>query len=593
MMTTNEIRDKFINYFKNKNHVEIKNSSLIPENDPSVLFTTAGMHPLVPYLLGEKHPAGKRLVNVQKCIRTIDIDEVGDDTHLTFFEMLGNWSLGDYFKKEAIAFSVEFLTKELEIPLEKLAVTCFSGDDDAPKDEETANIWMSLGVSKNRIAFLSKDDNWWPAGGKMPGPQGPDTEMFYWTSNEEVPEVFDPSDKRWVEIWNNVFMQYNKLNDGTFEPLQQKNVDTGMGLERIYLTINNCKTVYDIEIFKDIISKIESLSGKEYNEVNKRAFRIIADHVRTATFILGDEKGVTPSNTDQGYILRRLIRRACRYLKQLDVKDNVIGDVALVIIDNNKNNYPELINKKDFILNELYKEEVAFNRTLSKGINEFNKIIAREKDMKVLPGDIAFRLYDTFGFPFEMTKELCKEKNIEVDTDEFEKKFHHHQELSRVGAEQKFKGGLADNSVETTKLHTATHLLNAALKIVLNDNNINQRGSNINAERLRFDFSFDRKVTQEELVKVEELVNKIINQKLDVVMEEKTLEEAKKENVVGVFEDRYGERVKVYSIGNFSREICGGPHVKNTSELGYFKIVKEESSSAGVRRIKAILCDKK
>lgn len=593
MITANEIREKFINYFKERDHIEIQNSSLIPENDPSVLFTAAGMHPLVPYLLGEKHPAGRRLVDVQRCIRTIDIDEVGDDTHLTFFEMLGNWSLGDYFKKEAIEMSYDLLVNHFKIDPKRLAVSVFEGDGLVPKDEETYAIWQSLGFTSDRIFYYGKKHNWWgPAG--ITGPCGPDTEIFLDTLKPKCSDNCGPSCNcgKYVEIWNNVFMQYNKLADGSFEPLSQKNVDTGMGVERIFLTINNCKTIYDTEFFIDIIKRIEDLSNKKYDDSNKRAFRIIADHVRAATFILGDERGVTPSNTDQGYVLRRLIRRACRYLKQLDVNDNVLGELSSIIINQYQNNYPKLVAKKEFILYELNKEEIAFNKTLSKGISEFNKIVDKDKDMKILPGDMAFRLYDTFGFPLEMTEELCKEKGIEVDTKGFKEKFEHHQELSRVGAEQKFKGGLADNSAETTKLHTATHLLNAALKNILNDNNINQRGSNITLERLRFDFSFDRKVTPEELEKVEALVNDVIKQNIDVIMEEKTLEEAKREDVVGVFEDRYGEKVKVYSIGDFSKEICGGPHVNNTRELGYFKIVKEESSSAGVRRIKAILYDK-
>jgi len=586
-VTTKELKEKFVNYFKSKNHKEIKNASLIPENDPSVLFTTAGMHPLVPYLLGEKHPQGKRLVNVQRCIRTADIDEVGDETHLTFFEMLGNWSLGDYFKKEAIEMSYDFLTKHLGIDQNRLSVTVFEGDEDVPKDTETYKIWKSLGISEDRIFYYGRKENWWgPAG--ITGPCGPDSEIFIDTLKEKCSESCGPacSCGKFVEIWNNVFMQYNKLADGTYTLLNQKNVDTGMGVERIYLAVNNSRTVYETEIFNDIINKIEDISGKKYID-NGRIFRIIADHVKTATFILGDENGVTPSNSDQGYVLRRLIRRVCRYLKQLNVEHNAIKELAVVVIDKYSEDYFILANKKEFILSELGKEAAAFSKTLSRGLKELLKVI-KENNTTTLSGDIAFKLYDTYGFPLEITIELCHEKGITVDVDGFNQRFKHHQELSRLGAEQKFKGGLADNSVETTKLHTATHLLHTALRKVLG-NTVYQKGSNINAERLRFDFSFDRKLTDEEILKIEKLVNDVINQSIDIIVDEKTLNEAKENGVIGLFENKYEEKVKIYCIGDFSKEICGGPHVNNTKKLGKFEIVKEESSSAGVRRIKAIL----
>jgi alanyl-tRNA synthetase len=589
-MTIKEIKNIFIDYFKEKNHQVIKSASLIPENDPSVLFTTAGMHPLVPYLLGEKHPAGKRLVNVQKCLRTADIDEVGDESHLTFFEMLGNWSLGDYFKNEAIEMSYDLLVNHLHINPQRLVVTVFAGDDAVPSDNETYEIWKKIGLTDDKIFFCDREHNWWgPVG--LTGPCGPDTEIFYDTLKSKCSDQCGPTCNcgKYIEIWNNVFMEYNKLADGTYALLKQKNVDTGMGVERILLAVNDCHSVYNTEAFKSIIEKIEVLANKKYGGTYDRAFRIVADHIKAATFILGDERAITPSNTDQGYILRRLIRRACRYLMQLEITQEAIGDIALIIINQYGEYYPELINQKDFIIDELIKEARAFKKTLSRGLKEFNKIIENNKNIETLTGDIAFRLYDTYGFPLEMTIELCKEKNIKVDIEGFHARFKQHQELSRVGAEKKFRGGLADNSEETTKLHTATHLLHATLRKVLG-NTVYQRGSNINSERLRFDFSFDRKLTPEEIAEVETLVNRAIEQKLDVIVEEKSLTEAKQdESLIGLFAERYGEVVKIYRIGDFSAEICGGPHVKNTSELGKFKIIKEESSSAGVRRIKAIL----
>jgi len=586
-VTTKEIRRSFIDYFKNKGHKEIRNASLIPENDPSVLFTTAGMHPLVPYLLGEKHPQGKRLVNVQRCIRTADIDEVGDETHLTFFEMLGNWSLGDYFKKESIEMSYDFLINHLGIDANRLAVTVFEGDKSVVRDVETYEIWKALGIPENKIFYCGRKENWWgPAG--ITGPCGPDTEIFIDTLKEKCSDECGPSCScgKYVEIWNNVFMEYNKLADGTYVVLEQKNVDTGMGLERIYFAVNNCKTVYDTEIFIDILNKIEVVSGKKYSE-NCKAFRIIADHIKTSVFILGDEKGVKPSNSDQGYILRRLIRRACRYLKQLDIEHYAIKEIALVVIEQYGDVYPSLINGKYLILEELEKEATSFSKTLSRGLKEFLKIIEANKT-EILSGDNAFKLYDTYGFPLEITMELCREKGIAVDVEGFNERFRQHQELSRVGAQFKFKGGLADNSFETTKLHTATHLLHAALRNIFGDN-VKQMGSNITHERLRFDFAFERKLTDEEIKKVEQIVNKAIEESIDVIVVDRTLEEAKQDNVIGLFESKYDDVVKIYYMGNFSKEMCGGPHVNNTSELGKFKIIKEESSSAGVRRIKAIL----
>ena len=588
-MNANELRNKYINFFKKKNHTEINTSSLIPENDPSVLFTTAGMHPLVPYLLGEKHPAGKRLTDVQKCLRTGDIDEVGDTSHLTFFEMLGNWSLGDYFKDESVRMSFEFLTEELGIPKEKLSVTCFEGDEKVPKDEETAKIWESLGIPKERIYFYGRGENWWGPAGET-GPCGPDTEIFYDTGKEKCSEHCGPSCNcgKYLEIWNNVFMGYNKDNEGNYTELQQKNVDTGLGLERVLAIMNGKTSVYDTELFDGIIKKIEEVSGKKYDETTAREFRIIADHMRSATFVLGDDKAVTPSNVDQGYVLRRLIRRTSRQLRKLGVEGSKMGEISETIIDQYQDVYPELSRNREFILSELEKEEQTFNKTLDKGLKAAEKIFEIIKDEPTLSGGLAFKLYDTFGFPIELTQELAAEKGKNVDVEEFNKKFKEHQEKSRQGAAQKFKGGLADHSEETTKLHTATHLLNAALRRVLGDT-VFQKGSNINPERLRFDFSFDRKMTPEELDEVTKLVNEAIRLKLPVTTEEMTVEEAKKIGAIGVFDDKYDEKVKVYSIGDFSKEICGGPHVSNTSELGEFEILKEQSSSAGVRRIKARL----
>ncbi|MFH1671215.1 MAG: alanine--tRNA ligase [Candidatus Portnoybacteria bacterium] len=583
-MTSKELRSKFLEFFKSKNHAVIGSASLIPENDPTTLFISAGMHPLVPYLIGEEHPEGKRLVNVQKCIRTIDIDEVGDKYHHTFFEMLGNWSLGDYFKKEAIEWSYEFLTKELKIPVEKLAVSVFEGDKDAPLDKESINIWKSLGVLEERIVKLGKKDNWWGPAGQT-GPCGPDTEMFYWSDNKNpAPKDFDPKDNRWVEIWNDVFMEYNKTEQGKYEPLSQKNVDTGMGLERTVAVLNGLDDDYQTELFASQIKKNEELSGKKYDDSEeiKKAMRIIADHIKAATFIMADDKGIVPSNTDQGYIVRRLIRRAIRYGRQLGIKKDLwTKEIARVVINDYKDIYPELERNKDFVIKNLDEEEGKFDKTLENGLKEFNKF-------KEINGKDAFNLYQTYGFPIEMTKELAEEKGVKVDEKEFESELKKHQELSRTASVGKFKGGLADAGEETKKLHTAAHLLLAALRKVLGDH-INQKGSNITAERLRFDFSHPEKMTDEQKEEVEKLVNEVIKKDLPVVCQEMNLDEAKKRGATGVFESKYGEKVKVYTVEDFSREICGGPHVEKTGELGYFKITKEESSSAGIRRIKAVL----
>jgi len=545
-----------------------------------MLFTTAGMHPLVPYLLGEKHPQGKRLVNVQKCIRTQDIDDVGDSYHHTFFEMLGNWSLGDYFKKEAVEYSFEFLTEVLEIPIEKIAVSVFKGDKDAPKDEESAEIWMNLGIPKERIAFLPKSDNWWDPAGKT-GPCGPDTEMFFWKSKTEPPKTFNPKDKNWIEIWNDVLMQYNKDEKENYNEAKQKNIDTGMGVERTITVLNNLEDNYLSDSFSPIIKEIEKLSRKSYRNSQKE-MRIIADHIKASVFIISD--GITPSNLEQGYVLRRLIRRAIRYGRQLEMKNftKQIAEPVFKIYDD----YKHLEKNKSKILEELEKEEKRFLETLEKGISIFEKVA---KDKEQISGKDAFLLYQSYGFPIEITIELAKEKNIKVDEESYQKELAKHQELSRTATQGKFKSGLADNSEQTTKLHTATHLLAEALRQVLKKPDLIQKGSNITPERLRFDFNFDRKLTEEEIKKIKELVNKKIQEKIPVVKKEMTLEQAKKFGARGVFEHKYEDKIFVYSVGDFSKEICAGPHVKNTSELGKFRIIKEESSSAGVRRIKAIV----
>ncbi len=579
------LKDLYIDFFKSKGHVQVPSAPVVPENDNTVLFNTAGMQPLVPYLKGEKHPFGKRICNYQKCIRTNDLDEVGDTTHHTFFEMLGNWSLGDYFKKEAITWSFEFLTKVLNIPVERLAVTVFKGNEIAPKDEEAIAIWKSLGIKESRIAE-TKEDNWWP-NLEMPGLCGPDTEMFYFRSDDEIPEVFDPEDNRWVEIWNDVFMQYNHNPDGTITELPNKNVDTGMGVERTTAILEGVNDNYMSSIWKDVIELIEKISNKSYIG-NEKSMRIIADHIRTEVFISSDYAGIKPSNTDQGYILRRLIRRTIRHAKALGIDINSSWDkeIASLIIDKYKKYYSELEVNKEAVFEVLEKEKIKFNRTLEKGLKEFEK---RTKDNTDINGEDAFRLYDTYGFPIELTVELALEKGLKVDIEDFEKRFKAHQELSRQGAEGKFKSGLSDKDNEMeVKYHTATHLLNAALKLVVGESS-HQMGSNITSERMRFDFSCDHKLTKEELDKVEEIVNNWIKEGIEVTKKEYKKEEAVSLGAEHQFIDRYPDIVSVYFIGDVSKEICTGPHVSNTKELGTFKIKKEEASSAGVRRIKAIL----
>ena len=580
------LKDLYIDFFISKGHRQIPSAPVVPENDPSVLFNTAGMQPLIPYLMGQPHPYGKRLVDYQKCIRTNDLDSIGDKTHHTFFEMLGNWSLGDYFKKESIGYSFEFLTKVLNIPIEKLAVTVFKGEGNIPRDDISAQTWKSLGISEDRIAYLGVEDNFWIAG--ETGPCGPDTEIFYFRSNDEIPQKFDPKDDRWVEIWNNVFMEFYKDNNGNITELPKKNVDTGMGYERVVAVLEGVDDNYLSSVWLDIIKKIEELSKYSYEE-NPTSMRIIADHIRTAVFILGDEAGIKPSNTDQGYILRRLIRRAIRHAKKLEIDENSNWEVIIanMIIDKYAKYYHELTKNKEVILEGLTNEKIKFNKTLAKGLKEFEKITSN-LDTKTLNKDLAFKLYDTYGFPIELTVELAKEQGINVDVEGFKEKFKAHQELSRTASSGKFKGGLAGDSEKEIKYHTATHLLNAALKVVV-DKNVHQKGSNITSERMRFDFSCDHKLTDEEKQKTEDLVNQWINEGLDVTITEMSKEEALKSGAECMFIEKYPDIVTVYSIGDISKELCGGPHVKNTSELGKFKIIKEEASSAGVRRIKAIL----
>ena len=600
-MTTDDIRQKYLEFFRSQGHAVISGASLIPENDPTVLFTTAGMHPLVPYLLGEKHPAGNRLCDVQKCIRTQDIDEVGDASHLTFFEMLGNWSLGDYFKEKAITMSYTFLTEVLEIPRDMLAVTCFEGDKDAPKDEESARIWEKAGLPRERIGFLPKANNWWgPAG--LTGPCGPDTEMFYWVGKGEPKGNPATHDAEWLEIWNDVFMQYNKKADGTFEPLAQQNVDTGMGLERVAKVLQNVASVYETDRMKPILDRVMAMADQK----DVRHLRIIVDHLKAATFIIAD--GVLPSNVDQGYILRRLIRRAIRSARQLRIEhDGTFSpEVAEAVIAQYGHVYAKLKERQSEILDALKREEEQFGRTLKEGMKQFERAI--QDSGTQMDGTVVFHLYDTYGFPLELTKELAHEKGLTVDEKGFKEKFEEHQALSRAGAEAKFKGGLQDHSGETTKLHTATHLLDASLRTVLGEH-VFQKGSNITAERLRFDFSHPDKMTPEQIKEVEKLVNGAIAADLPVSYHVTTVDGAKAEGAIGVFEQKYAQvtkeagaeaegpehsrGVKVYVVGNkekfFSKEICGGPHVARTGLLGTFRILKEESSSAGVRRIKAVL----
>ena len=651
-MTSEQLRKMYLDFFADKGHAVIQSASLIPENDPTVLFTTAGMHPLVPYLLGARHPMGTRLTDVQKCVRTGDIDEVGDASHLTFFEMLGNWSLGDYFKKEAIGYSYEFLTspKYLGLDPEKLAVSVFAGEEGIPRDEESFSYWRDMGIPAERIFFLPRENNWWGPAGQT-GPCGPDTEMFIIRDKEPCGPDCSPACDcgRYLEIWNDVFMQYNKTAEGKYEPLAQKNVDTGMGLERTICVLQGVKTVYETDMFEQILAKIQELSGKQYgsSETVTRAMRIVADHIRTATFILGDDRGVTPSNVDQGYVLRRLIRRATRFgTMDLGIAEQRLSEIASVVCDKYQDVYPELANKRGFIQEQLTEEVKRFQSTVHAGMREFEKLmnrltrlsdqlsalrdklaqndaqsaveLIRQIESTVRPlacaqkvtealqsatpdtieqlkqsywfidGVTAFHLYDTFGFPIELTREMAKEQGIDVDMQAFEAEFEEHKKRSQTGMEQRFKGGLADAGEATAKLHTATHLLLASLRRVLGED-IFQKGSNITAERLRFDFNFPRKVTPEELEKIEALVNDAIKRDLVVTCEEMTVEQAHQSGAIGVFGDRYGERVRVYAAGDVSKEICGGPHASRTGELGTFKIQKEESSSSGVRRIRAVL----
>ena len=588
-MKTIDLKETYLKFFESKGHKIIPSAPIIPENDPTCLFNTAGMQPLVPYLKGEPHPEGKRLVDVQKCFRTNDLDAIGDTTHHTFFEMLGNWSLGDYFKKESISWSFEFLTKELEIPVEKLAVTVFKGNDIVPADKESAEIWESLGINKNKIAYLEEENNWWP-NMELLGPCGPDTEIFYWRSEKPVPEKFDPEDETWVEIWNNVFMQYNHEQDGTFTPLKNKNVDTGLGVERVTAILEGLTDNYKSSVWREIIQKIEEISGLSYdNEEYTRSRRIIADHIRAIVIIAGDDAGIKPSNTDQGYILRRLIRRTIRYAKKLniDINSDWEQQLAELIINKYSKYYGELERNRNDILETLKNEKIKFNRTLEHGLKEFEKVV-RNIEGDTINKDIAFRLYDTFGFPIELTEELAGELGLKVDTEGFKQKFAEHQEKSRQGSTGKFKGGLASTGEMETKYHTATHLLNAALKKVLGPH-VHQKGSNITAERMRFDFSHPAKMTDEEKKQAEDLVNEYIKMAIPVEKLEMKKEDALKMGAEAMFIDKYGDIVSVYKIGDVSLELCGGPHVKNTSELGHFKIKKEEASSAGVRRIKAIL----
>jgi alanyl-tRNA synthetase len=630
MITSQQLRQKYLDFFKSKQHAIIPSASIVPENDPTVLFTTAGMHPLVPYLMGQNHPAGKRLANAQKCVRTGDIDEIGDNRHLTFFEMLGNWSLGDYFKKEAITWSWEFLTAKewLGLDSKKLAVSVFEGEkeNNIPRDEEAAGIWKNVGVAEDRIAYLPRKNNWWGPAGQT-GPCGPDTEIFYWMGKENLPPTGSnpkTDEDNWLEIWNNVFMQYNKVKvqspkskvqseneEYTYEPLKQKNVDTGMGLERTVVVLNGFVDVFQTDTFVPLIKLMQEISGHEYSEggIISKSMRIIADHIRTATMIMGDDRGIGPSNTDQGYIVRRLIRRAVRYGRQLGVAENFAGAVAKEVINVFKDIYPELVKNQDFVITEIEREESKFKNTIEQGLKEFEKLVdgfrkafeVTGKQIKEISGKHAFKLYDTYGFPLEMTQELALENSLTVDVNGFEVAFKEHQEKSRAGAEQKFAGGLADHSEISTKYHTATHLLHAALQRVLGPH-ATQRGSNITQERMRFDFAHPQKMTAEEIKRAEDLVNAAIAKNYSVTFSEMSFEDAKAKGAIGLFEDKYQAMIKVYTVGEpngkayadsssvtFSREVCGGPHVEYTGTMGKFKIVKEEAVSAGVRRIKAVL----
>ena len=599
-MNANELRSKYIEFFKSKNHAVISGQSLIPENDPSVLFTTAGMHPLVPYLLGETHPAGTRLTDYQKCVRTGDIDEVGDPSHLTCFEMLGNWSLGDYFKKESIAFSYEFLTSKdwLALDPKKISVTVFAGDENAPRDEEAAQIWKDNGMPEDKIAYLPASDNWWAAG--PTGPCGPDTEIFYWVG-EGLPPVGSnkgTDSANWMEIWNNVFMQYNRIDEKTLVPLPKQNVDTGMGLERTNCILQGKTSVYLTEVFQPIIKTIEELSNYTYGTDGEKdkSVRIIADHTRSAVFILGDQRGVTPDRVGAGYVLRRLIRRAVRHGMKLGIEKDFLAQIAETVIENFKGPYPELEQNHEKVCKELTAEEAKFRQTLKKGEAEFQKLLPNlmKNPKKIISGKVAYNLYETYGYPLELTQELGAENGFTVDVEGFKEAERKHQEASKTVDAGAAKGGLAEQSEITTKYHTATHLLQQALVNTLGDQ-VAQKGSNLNNERMRFDFTFERPMTPEEIKTVEDIVNQKIKEDLPVTMEVMPLDKAKAEGARALFTNKYGEDVKVYTIGRdpksdwFSKEVCGGPHVQHTAQIGEFKIQKEQSSSAGVRRIRAVI----
>jgi alanyl-tRNA synthetase len=585
-LSTNELRELYQQFFEEKRHARISSAPLVPENDPSVLFTTAGMHPLVPYLKGQPHPAGKRLVNVQKCLRTTDIDEVGDASHGTVFEMLGNWSLGDYFKEKAITLSWEFLTKQdwLGIDPDYLAVSVFGGDENNERDQESYQIWKSLGLTDERIVFLDKKENWWPAGGKAPGPQGPDTEMFFWTGKDSPPKEFDPNNTTWVEIWNDVFMEFNRNDDGEYEPLPQQNVDTGMGLERTVMVLNGLDSIYKIDSYQKLMKIITSYR----TNTDEKQTRILADHIKAATFVLGDERPVVPSKSEQGYVLRRIIRRAVRAGRLLGIENinEVMRMGAEAVLEEYQAFYPSLMEQKEMMMVELAREIDRFKSALDRGLKELDK--TGFKWEKEIPGETVFRLYESYGFPIELTEEIAKEKGLGIDKVGFEKALEKHKEVSRTATSGKFSGGLADHSEQSVRYHTATHLLHQALKDVLGTH-IKQRGSNITPERLRFDFMHDVKMTPEQIQQVEEIINEKIKESLIVKREEMTVEQAKEVGAVGLFGHKYGEKISMYTIGDYSKEICGGPHVKNTKELGLFKIKKEESAGAGIRRIKAIL----
>ncbi|WMJ77131.1 MULTISPECIES: alanine--tRNA ligase [unclassified Sedimentibacter] len=588
-MKANELRELYVSYYKKRRHEVVTATSLAPENDASVLYTTAGMQPLIPYLLGQEHPLGKRLVNVQRCVRTGDIEEVGDDYHLTIFEMLGNWSLGDYFKKEAISMSYEFLTAQIGIPSSKLAVTVYKGNEIVPYDAEAVETWLELGLSSNQIFYYGDDENWWGPAGET-GPCGPDSEMFYVNDTHDCSENCGPACNcgKYIELGNNVFMTYYKDKEGNLTELEQKNIDVGLGFERLLILANNLQNVYETDLFRPLIKRLEELSGVSYDKINKNSFRIICEHIRASVFILADPQKIVPTNSEQGYILRRLIRRTIRMIYKLGIEENIMLELAEKVIEMYNVAYPEVQSCKNYIIEELSKEYIKFTKTLQSGLKVANKYFDQIKAGEYLSSELAFRLYDTYGFPIEFTLELAQEKEILVDIEGFKTKFEEHQNKSRSGAAGKFKGGLAEHNSNSVRLHTATHLLNSALRKVLG-NQVYQKGSHINSERLRFDFSFDRKLLKEEIDQVESLVNKAIQENLEVKYMEMNLDDAKKSGALGVFEGKYEDIVKVYEIPGYSLEICGGPHVSNTSELGYFKVIKEQSSSSGVRRIKAIV----